>query len=192
MEGRSWGALAATTSASIRKHPRANSETSIFNNPSITFGQFPRKMISQSGPKRFNQLQKSLPVYTKRLLCPKALGQATKPKIAPWSEIATGIVRNRRYCKLRPPPGGLLAAESFVFFGPVAPSPWSEIASKPSIPRGTSRKKSKKRRAIASVAPGLPLWPPPNRPSLGPPRPTPQAPKIYTQTPDQPHQRPLC
>ena len=66
---------------------------------------------------------------------------------------------------------------------PSRPSPWSEIASKPSIPRGTSLKKSKKRRAIASVAPGPPLWPPPTRPSLGRPAQPPRRPKYIHKLP---------
>ena len=68
-----------------------NSETSIFDNPSVTFGHLARKMIPPNDPKRFFQLKKSPPVQTKHLLCPKALGQGPSPKIIQGSEVASRL-----------------------------------------------------------------------------------------------------
>ena len=140
-------------------------------------------MISQSGPKRFNQLQKSLPVYTKRLLCKLALGKQRSQKLPhgqKLQQVSCEIVGISCSGRL---PAATRPAPDHEMTPPSRPSPWSEIASKPVIPRGMSLKKSKKRRAIASVAPGPPLWPPPTRPSLGRPAQPPRRPKYIHKLP---------
>ena len=108
----------------------------IFSNPSMLFGHFPRKIFSRNGPNdSFSSKSRFLCTRNTHFVKWPLAKQCSKTyfNIVPWSEIATGIVRNRRYRMLRPPPGGLLAAESIFFFvsGPVAPSPWSEITPAP-------------------------------------------------------------
>ena len=148
-------------------------------------------MVSQTGPKRFCRLQKSLPVYTKRLLCKFALGKQRSQKLPhgqKLQQVSCEIVGISCSGRL---PAATRPAPDHEMTPPSRPSPWSEIASKPMVPRGTSLKKSKKRRAIASVAPGPPLWPPPTRPSLGHPAQPPGTQNIYTNSRSI-AQRPLC
>ena len=53
------------------RDPGENNETSVFDNPSVTF----EKYFAKRQPKKLPQLKKSPPVYTKRLLAPRELFQ---------------------------------------------------------------------------------------------------------------------
>ena len=100
---------------------RESSETSIFDNPSVTFGHFARKLCPQIGPKRFLQLEKSLPVYAKRLLGYEVLGQGKVPKVRPWSQNVDSIEQNRRFSSPFPGRARTLPEGFHVFLLPRAP-----------------------------------------------------------------------
>ena len=57
------------------RDPGENSETSIFDNPSVDF----EKKLGKLEPKMLPKLKKSLPVQTKRLLAPKVLFRESAP-----------------------------------------------------------------------------------------------------------------
>ena len=159
--------------------PVMRSETSIFDNPSGTFGHFARKMFPQSGPKRFLQLEKSLPVYAKRLLGYEVLGQGKVPKGLPWSQNVDSIEQNRRFSspfsgRARKLPAG------FQFFCSLD-GPWPPPAGRPARPPSRPARAPLAARQPSPAAPSRP----PAAPRAPPGRP------IYVNS-RSPARRPLC